>query len=59
MVMVNMEAPGDLNVGSKKNQKILKSLEEHTGMARLVGYVSGECESCWNPHALVINPRLL
>lgn len=36
------QVPGDLGVGSKKTEEILKSLETERGMARLVGFINSE-----------------
>lgn len=40
-----LQVPGDLQAGSEKTRKILRDLEEHVGMKRLVGFVSGKRRS--------------
>lgn len=39
------QAPGDLNLGSRKNRRILERLEKCRGMSRLAGFISSESNS--------------
>ena len=39
---VGLLEPGDLKVGNRKNQEILKDLEQHSGIKRLTKFIEGK-----------------
>jgi len=40
--LINPQRPGDLRVGSSSNQRLVRELEGHRGMKRLVGFVKSK-----------------